>query len=84
MRGELPEIPGSGAFANVWGTDVYTDDSSICTAAVHAGLITAVGGGVITIEIRPGQAGYSGSARNGVSTGGYGAWHGSYVFVPGR
>ena len=25
--------------ANVWGSGVYTDDSSICKAAIHAGVI---------------------------------------------
>ena len=31
--------PKYGAKYGIWGTDVYTDDSSICTAAVHVGLI---------------------------------------------
>ena len=73
--------PASGTPGGVWGTDVYTDDSSICTAAVHVGLISTGSGGPVQIEIRPGLPGYVGSARNGVSTAGYGAWHGSYVFV---
>jgi len=64
----------------VWGTDVYTDDSSICTAAVHAGVI-GVAGGTVTVEIRPGQASYQTSTRNGVRSNGYGGWSGSFVFV---
>jgi hypothetical protein len=64
----------------VWGTDTYTDDSSICTAAVHAGRIPA-SGGAVTIEIRPGLSSYVGSTRNGVTTYPYAAWYGSYVFV---
>ena len=75
--------PGNGSFGRVWGTDVYTDDSSICTAAVHAGRINVQTGGTVTIEIRAGQAQYAGTTRNGVTTTGYGAWHGSYVFVGG-
>ena len=39
----------------------YTDDSSVCSAAVHAGLITVATGGDVTIEIRPGAASYTGS-----------------------
>lgn len=66
--------------AQVWGTDLYTDDSSICTAAVHAGLITLQHGGAVTIEIRPGAPSYNASSRNGISSGGYGGWSGSYVF----
>ena len=47
--------PFYGVAGSIWGTDVYTDDSSVCTAAVHAGLITLAGGGTVTIEIRPGS-----------------------------
>ncbi len=64
-----------------WGTDIYTDDSSVCTAAVHAGLITFARGGRVTIEIVPGQSSYTGSTRNGVTTYGYGAWGGAFAFV---
>ncbi len=65
----------------IWGTDVYTDDSSICTAAVHAGLISPRSGGTVTIEIRPGTASYQASTRNGVTTRSYGNWPGSFLFV---
>ena len=71
----------NGAPATVWGTNVYTDDSSICTAAVSAGLITFQAGGSVTIEIRQGQSSYTGSTRNGVTSKGYGSWNGSFVFV---
>lgn len=71
---------GQAQFGSVWGTDLYTDDSSICTAAVHAALITRAGGPV-SFEIRPGQNSYVGTNRNGVSSGDYGAWAGSYVLV---
>lgn len=71
----------SGSGGSVWGTDIYTDDSSICNAALHAGLITAGSGGTVTIEIRAGQSSYTGSNRNGVASGSYAAWHGSYVFT---
>lgn len=74
--------PGNGTISGrIWGTEVYTDDSSVCTAAVHAGLITAQSGGTVTIEIRAGAASYAGSTRNGVTSKGYGNWHGSFVFV---
>ena len=73
--------PRGGSAGSVWGTDVYTDDSSVCTAAVHAGLITFAGGGTVTIQIRPGQSGYAGSTRNGVQSATYPAWAGSFAFV---
>lgn len=64
----------------VWGTDLYTDDSSVCTAAVHAGIIGR-GGGSVTVRLLPGQAEYKGSSRNDIDTGSYGAWVGSFAFV---
>lgn len=64
----------------VYGTDVYTDDSPICVAALHAGKITNAGG-TFTLEIRPGQASYTGSTRNGITSSSYGQWFASYVFV---
>ncbi|MFN8352848.1 MAG: LCCL domain-containing protein [Spirosomataceae bacterium] len=73
--------PPNGDASRLWGTDTYTDDSSICLAAVHAGLISKSNGGSFMIEIRPGQSSYVGSNRNGVSSGGYGGWAGSFVFI---
>lgn len=73
--------PANGAAGTVWGSDVYTDDTSICSAAVHAGKITAGDGGVVTIEMRPGQQSYESSERNGVKSTTYGSWGGSFVFV---
>lgn len=73
--------PANGTANAVWGTGAYTDDSSICTAAVHAGLISFTNGGVVTYEIRPGQDIYGASTRNGVTTRAYGYWHGSFVFA---
>jgi hypothetical protein len=73
--------PSYGIAGTVWGTDVYTDDSSVCTAAVHAGRITLAGGGSVTIEIRPGETAYTGSARNGITSNNWGSWVGSFVIV---
>jgi hypothetical protein len=73
--------PPGGTPASVWGTDIYTDDSRLCTAAVHAGLITLAGGGVVTIEIRPDAGSYEGSSRNGITSTAYGPYRGSFVFA---
>src|SRR5215471_9840926 len=56
--------PPGGTFHSVWGSDIYTADSSICTAAVHAGLITYEKGGTVTIELRKGRDFYGASERN--------------------
>jgi hypothetical protein len=71
-----------GPLGSAWGTDTYTDDSSICTAAVHSGVITVEDGGSVVIEIAPGQASYQGSSANGVTTSDYGAFDGSFTFPP--
>jgi hypothetical protein len=72
--------PPGGTVGTVWGTGTYTDDSSICSAAVHAGKIKRAVGGRVTIEITPGLGKYIGSAANGVTSNTYGRWTGSYVF----
>src|SRR2546426_706394 len=39
--------PPNGALWPVYGTDTYTSDTSVCPAAVHAGLITVASGGSV-------------------------------------
>ena len=77
----LYNCPANGTGGTVWGTDVYTDDSSVCTAGVHAGRITVRGGGPVVIEIRAGQVSYQPSTRNGITTTDYGNWSGSFVVL---
>ena len=72
--------PGGTAYS-VWGSDIYTADSSICTAAVHSGLISYQQGGTVTIELRPGRNIYGCSERNGVTTSAYGSYQRSFVFT---
>lgn len=69
-----------GPIATAWGTGTYTHDSSVCTAAVHHGLITVDEGGVVVIEAAPGQDSYEGSEANGVTSQDYGAYDGSFTF----
>ena len=73
--------PPDGTFGEVWGTDTYTDDSSVCTAGVHRGVITRERGGRVTIIIRPALESYQGSVRHGVVSLSFGPWDGSYVVV---
>lgn len=73
--------PAGGKPGPVWGTDVYSDDSSICGAGVHAGRASLESGTMVTVEIRPGQATYTGSVRNGVTSGSRGASPGSFAVV---
>lgn len=65
---------------SVWGSDLYTTDSSVCGAALHAGKIT-VGGGDVIYELRPGLVSYDGSTRNGLTTNGWGSYDCSFIFT---
>jgi len=73
------KCPANGREGTVWGTDTYTIDSSICSAAVHAGKLTMESGGSVTIELRPGESAYKGSTRNGIKTNDYGTYGRSFV-----
>jgi LCCL domain len=77
------ECSPNGTRGGVWGTGTYTDDSSICTAAVHAGIITMETGGKVVIEIAPGQSSYQGSTANGIESTDYGQFAGSFTFAKG-
>lgn len=70
----------------VWGgtDELYTDDSSLAKAVVHAGVIPAGSTGIVTVRIAPGQKAYPGSTRNGVTSRAWGQHEGSYRIVAGR
>lgn len=63
----------------VWGTDVYTDDSSLCSAAIHAGAISQLEGGVFTVTMVEGLDEHPGTERNGISTSDWGSWSTSFT-----
>jgi hypothetical protein len=69
--------PGCSRTTSIWGSDFYTADSSICTAAIHAGLI-GDNGGDFTVIIEPGRPAYRGTRRNGVLSADYGSFRLSY------
>ncbi len=71
--------PEKGTVYSIYGSDVYTDYSSICIAAVHAGLFTLEQGGVITIEYRPGRSTYGSTVRNGIKSNTAGDYSRSFV-----
>jgi hypothetical protein len=62
----------------VWGTDVYTSDSSLGTAAVHAGVLEPGQTGVVKVTILPGQTAYESVTRNGITSANYRSWDVSY------
>lgn len=64
---------------SVYGTDIYTTDSSICNAALHAGKVTDEGGEV-TVTGAPGCKKYEGTSRNGVTSSKWGSYGSSFIF----
>jgi hypothetical protein len=74
--------PGKPAPGQVIGSGPYTDGSSICAAAVHAGAMRAASGGLVTIEVRPGQTHYTGSLSHYVQSDAYDEfWSGSFLVI---
>jgi len=67
---------------SVWGgsNSVYTDDSVLGKAAVHAGLLNVGQSRILRVTILPGLNGYTGNTKNGISTTSYGKWSGSFRF----
>jgi LCCL domain len=73
---------GKARPGQVIGSGPYTDGSSICTAGVHAGVINAASGGVVTIEIRPGEARYEASLSHFIQSESYESfWSGSFLVI---
>ncbi|MGV3484640.1 MAG: LCCL domain-containing protein [Planctomycetaceae bacterium] len=62
----------------LWGTEVYTDDSDVATAAVHSSILQPGQTGTVRVTVLPGRSGYRGSHHHGVTSSPYGAWHGSF------
>ncbi|XP_077985121.1 cysteine-rich secretory protein LCCL domain-containing 2-like [Glandiceps talaboti] len=75
--------PGcASASKKVWGTDDYTADSPVCTAAIHHGSITDKDGGTVQVKFDEyGKTSYTGSTRNGVTSTSFGEYGISYSFA---
>lgn len=73
----------SGRKAVLSGTDIYTSDSALCFAAVHAGAVQSLGG-IVTVQLNPGAQEYVGSERNGLVSNDFPGTRRSITFVPER
>lgn len=71
------EVTGANR-GSVWGTDIYTSDSDLEAAAVHAGVLRIGQTGVVEVEIVAPLAAYQGSTRHGIVTYNYGPYDGAY------
>ena len=76
---KCPSNCGDGC--SVWGSDVYTSDSCICPAAIHAGAIDKSEGGTVTLYPGSKCDQYDSLNRNGVDTYSYGTWNRSFTFA---
>jgi len=74
-------VTGSNT-GGIFGTGIYTDDSNIATAAVHAGVLAVGQKGVVKVTLRPGQSSYVSSSANGITSSSYSTWPGSISVSP--
>jgi hypothetical protein len=65
----------------IWGTDTYTSDSPLATAAVHAGAVQPGQTGIVKVTIVPPLPAFNGSTRHGVTSSAYGPFPGAYQIV---
>lgn len=56
---------------SIWGTDIYTTDSTLGVVAVHAGLLQPGQPGVVKVTVIPSPNLFIGSTRNGVTSSPY-------------
>jgi hypothetical protein len=65
---------------HAYGTGVYTSDSPVCKAGVHAGAIAGAGG-VVTVRIDPGRPAYRGKDQHGVKSRDYAKYRRSFAVI---
>jgi len=63
---------------SLWGTDLYTTDSTLATAAVHVGLLQPGQTGVVKVAVVASPQVFVGSVRNGVGSAAYGQYPAAY------
>jgi hypothetical protein len=70
VRG-VPEGP-------LWGTDIYTGDSSLGVAAVHTGLVKVDESAIVKVTVVAPLPQYQGSLRHGVTSHNFGRYGTAY------
>jgi hypothetical protein len=66
----------------LWGTDIYTGDSSLAVAAVHAGLVKPGETAIVKVNVVAPLTSYKGSVRNGVISHDFGRYGSAYTLTP--
>jgi hypothetical protein len=62
----------------LWGTDVYTGDSALAVAAVHAGLVRPGSAAILRVTVEQPLKAYPGSSRHGVTSHDFGPFGTAY------
>jgi len=65
----------------LWGTDVYTGDSAVAVAAVHAGLVKAGDSAIVKVTVEHPLPRYAGSVQNGVTSHEFGPYGTAFRLV---
>ena len=66
------------AQGSLWGTDIYTGDSTLAVAAVHAGLVKVDETAIVKVTVVAPLQKYQGSVRNGVTSHDFGRYGTAY------
>ena len=74
-------ITKANAGGSIWGTDIYTADSSLPAVALHTGAATAGETILALVTAVPGREQYRGTQRNGVKSSEYGKYAISYQLL---
>jgi len=61
--------------------NIYTSDSDLSVACVHAGILKDGSVGKVTVKVLADQGGYPSLTRNGITSGEWGAWRGAYQIL---
>jgi hypothetical protein len=64
---------------SIWGSEVYTADSHLATAAVHAGVLKIGQRGIVKVTIIKSPETHRGSTANGVASANWGSYTASYT-----
>lgn len=68
--------------ASIWGTEVYTYDSDLAAAAVHAGVVKLGKSGIVKVTMVKSPDSHRGSTQNGVTSSNWGNYSASYTVEP--
>jgi hypothetical protein len=70
------------ANGSLWGTEMYTLDSTLAAAAVHMGVLKIGQTGNVKVVIMGPSVGFIGSTRNGLTSSPYQNYPGAYRILP--